>query len=145
MLRYYASAFSDCYCKKSGEAFFRTVSTKFEENGAPPMTIMEDSLPNIKSFFNGICITGSVRSMVVRFMISIVCRHGRNSCMNAASIVRGQGRHRAQPSRFLGRVKWRAVDLLGQLCRKLLADQSWSGECLLIVDSVLVGHQGNTM
>ena len=109
------------------------------------MTIMEDSLPNIKSFFNGICITGSVRSMVVRFMISIVCRHGRNSCMNAASIVRGQGRHRAQPSRFLGRVKWRAMDLLGQLCGKLLADQSWSGEYLLIVDSVLVGHQGNTM
>jgi len=145
MLRYYASAFSDCYCKKSGEPFFRTVTTKFEENGAPPMTIMEDSLPNIKSFFRGTCSTPSVRSMVVRFMISILCRHGRNSCMNAASIVRDQGRHRAQPSRFLGRARWRAMDLLGQLCMKLLAGENWSGHYLLIVDSVLVGHQGQTM
>ena len=109
------------------------------------MTIMEESLPNIKSFFGGTFATASVRSMVIRFMISILCRHGRNSCMNAASIVRTQKRHRAQPSRFLGRTGWRAMELLGQLCLKLLAGESWSGQYLLIVDSVLVGHQGKTM
>ena len=109
------------------------------------MTIMEDSLPNIKSFFKGTFTTSSARSMVVRFMISILCRHGRNSCMNAASIVRDQGRHRAQPSRFLGRTTWRTMNLLGQLCLKLLAGENGSGQYLLIVDSVLVGHQGKTM
>ena len=109
------------------------------------MTIMEDSLPNIKSFFKGTFSTFSVQSMVIRFMISILCRHGRNSCMNAASIVREQGLHRAQPSRFLSRVRWRAMDLLGQLSMKLLAAEKWSGQYLLIVDSVLVGHQGKTM
>jgi hypothetical protein len=109
------------------------------------MTIMEESLPNIKSFFKGTCATASVHSMITRFMISILCRHGRNSCMNAASIVRDQGLHRAQPSRFLSRIGWRAMDLLGQLSMKLLAGELWSGQYLLIIDSVLVGHQGKTM
>jgi len=109
------------------------------------MTIMEDSLPNIKSFFKGTCSTASVQSMVIRFMISILCRHGRNSCMHAASVVRDKSLHRAQPGRFLARFFWRSMNLLGQLSMKLLADESWTGQYLLIVDSVLVGHQGKTM
>ena len=109
------------------------------------MMIMEDSLPNIKSFFKGTFPTASAKSMVIRFMISILCRHGRNSCMNAASVVRDKGLHRAQPSRFLARIRWRAMDLLGQLTMKLLAGESWTGQYLLIVDSVLVGHQSKTM
>ena len=35
--------------------------------------------------------------------------------MNAASVVRDKGLHRAQPSRFLARLGWRAMNLLGQL------------------------------
>lgn len=109
------------------------------------MSIMEDSLPNIKSFFKETCGTSVVRSMLTRFMISILCRHGRNSCMHAASVVRDGSVHRAQPSRFLMRTRWRAMNILGQLTLKLLAGESFNEQYILIVDSVLVGHQGKTM
>ena len=109
------------------------------------MTIMEDSLPNIKSFFRGINASAFVTSMVSRFMISILCRQGRNSCMHASSIVRNRALHRAQPARFLMRLSWKALDILGQLTLRLLAGEDWEGQYILIVDSVLVGHQGKTM
>jgi len=109
------------------------------------MSIMEDSLPNIKSFFKETSGSSFVRSMLIRFMISILCRHGRNSCMHAASVVRQGEVHRAQPGRFLMRTRWRAMNILGQLTLKLLAGETFSGQYILIVDSVLVGHQGTTM
>ena len=109
------------------------------------MSIMEDSLPNIKSFFKEISGTTFVRSMMIRFMISILCRHSRNSCMHAASVVRDGSVHRAQPARFLMRTRWRALDILGQVTLKLLAGQAFKEQYILIVDSVLVGHQGKTM
>ena len=109
------------------------------------MTIMEDSLPNIKSFFRGINASALVTSMISRFMISILCRQGRNSCMHAASVVRNRPLHRAQPGRFLMRLSWKALDILGQLTLRLLAGEDWKGQYILIVDSVLVGHQGKTM
>lgn len=109
------------------------------------MWIMEDSLPNIKSFFKGIDVPQPVRMMLVRFMISILVRQGRNSAMHAASVLSEQPRHRAQPARFLGRVRWRAMNVLGQLVTKLLENESWSGEYILTLDSTLVGHQGESM
>ena len=109
------------------------------------MWIMEDSLPNIKSFFRGIEATSSARSMLMRFMVSILVRHGRNSSMNAASVLAEKPRHRAQPARFLARARWRAMNIPGQLVRKLLENESWSGDYILILDSTLVGHQGQTM
>ena len=78
-------------------------------------------------------------------MISILCRHGRNSCMHAASVVRNRPRHRAQPGRFLMRLGWRALGIVGQLTLRLLAGEDWKGQYILLVDSVLVGHQGTTM
>ena len=109
------------------------------------MWIMEDSLPNIKSFLRGVELTSSTRSMLMRFMISILVRHGRNSAMNAASVLADKPRHRAQPARFLARVRWRAMNVLGQLVKNLLANESWSGDYIFILDSTLVGHQGQTM
>lgn len=109
------------------------------------MWIMEDSLPNIKSYFKGIEVTESVRMMLVRFMISMIVRQGRNSAMHASSVLADQPLHRAQPARFLDRVRWRAMNVLGQLVMKLLENESWSGEYILILDSTLVGHQGSTM
>jgi len=109
------------------------------------MWIMEDSLPNIKSFFRGVEAPSSARFMLVRFMVSILVRHGRNSSMNAASVLVGKPRHRAQPARFLARIRWRTKNVLGQLVMKLLKNESWSGDYILILDSTLVGHQGQTM
>lgn len=109
------------------------------------MWIMEDSLPNIKSYFKGIEFTEPVRLMLVRFMISILVRQGRNSAMHAASVLADQPLHRAQPSRFLERIGWRAMNVLGQLVMKLLKNESWAGQYILILDSTLVGHQGTTM
>ena len=109
------------------------------------MWIMEDSLPNIKPFFKGIEVGRPVRMMVVRFMISILVRHGRNSSMHASSVLIDHPRHRAQPARFLARSGWRAMNILGQLVTKLLKNESWSGDYILILDSTLVGHQGTSM
>ena len=109
------------------------------------MWIMEDSLPKIKSYFKGIEMSDSVRSMLIRLMISILVRQGRNSAMHAASVLADEPLHRAQPARFLERTHWRAMDILGQLIMRLLESESWSGEYLLILDSTLVGHQGATM
>ena len=109
------------------------------------MLIMEDSVPNIKSYFKGVEVTSPVRSMLVRFMISIIVRHGRNSAMHASSVLADQPLHRAQPARFLERVRWRAMNVLGQLVMNLMENESWSGEYILILDSTLVGHQGTTM
>lgn len=109
------------------------------------MWIMEDSLPNIKSFLRGVEATSSAQSMLVRFVVSILVRHGRNSSMDAASVLAEKPRHRAQPGRFLARARWRSMNLLGQLVLKLLKNESWSGDYILILDSTLVGHQGKTM
>ena len=109
------------------------------------MWIMEDSLPNIKSFFKGIEFSNPVRLILTRFMISILVRHGRNSAMHASSVVCDEPRHRAQPARFLGRVRWRAMNVLGQLVMNLLEGEDWAGDYILILDSTLVVHQGTTM
>jgi hypothetical protein len=109
------------------------------------MLILQDSLPGINTFFKGIQARDSVRWMLIRMMISILIRHGRNSSMNAASVIQEKPRHRAQPSRFLQRRRWRAMNVLGQLVMKLLKQESWAGEFILILDSTMVGQQGQTI
>lgn len=109
------------------------------------MLMMQESLPNIKSFFRNVEMSSSVRSMVVRFMIAILIRHGRNSSMHAASVIHDQPRHRAQPGRFLQRVRWRAMNILAQVVAMLLRSEKWVGQYLLIVDSTMVGHQGQSL
>lgn len=106
------------------------------------MTIIEHSLPQINSFFKDLPLTGSVRGMLIRFMIAILVRHGRNSAMHAASVLQHQPRHRAQPCRFLQRGRSWSVDLLAKLAGKLLQHEQFSGQYIFIVDSTLMGHQG---
>lgn len=108
------------------------------------MPIMEDSLPNIKSFFKPATPSSHVRQMVVRFMISILIRHGRNSCMNAASVIDQKPLHRAQTTRFLVRYRQPIADLLSSIVCRLLSCESWAGKYLLIIDSTMVGLQGKT-
>ena len=106
---------------------------------------MDDSLPNSKSFFNGIELTSSVRETLIRFMLSILVREGRNSAMHVSGVILDQPRHRAQPARFLARVRWRTTNILGQLVVRLLKTENWAGPYILILDSTLVGHQGTTL
>ena len=109
------------------------------------MAIIEDSLPQINGFFKDIPLTGSVRLMLIRFMIAILVRHGRNSAMHAASVLQHQPRHRAQPCRFLKRGRSWSADLLGKLACKLLQHERFSGQYIFIVDSTLMGHQGQAI
>jgi len=109
------------------------------------VSIMNDSLPLIKSFFQGVSISGSSKSMVTRFMISILTRHGRNSSMHAASVCQDKPLHRAQPGRFLKRARFLAMDILDQLRFKLLESEIWAGDYILIVDSTMVSQQGKTV
>ncbi len=108
------------------------------------MAIMDDSLPEIKAFFASATRISYLRQMVIRFMISILIRHGRNSCMNAASVVDSKPLHRAQPARFL--LKWRSgiASLLSVALRQLLRGEDWNGRYLLIIDSTMIGLQGTT-
>ncbi len=108
------------------------------------MPIMEDSLPNIKTFLRPATPCSQVRQMVIRFMISILIRHGRNSCMNAACVIDQQPRHRAQTSRFLLRYRQGIADLLSAIVCQLLSSENWKGKYLLIIDSTMVGLQGTT-
>jgi hypothetical protein len=109
------------------------------------MAIMEDSLPAIKSFLPTTQVSGYFRSMSLRFMIAILTRHGRNSCMHAASAIDGKPRHRAQPGRFLMRYRQAIADLLANITLKLLDDQDWNGRYLLLLDSTLVATAGQTI
>lgn len=108
------------------------------------MLIMEDALPSHKSFFHAAPTTRFVRSMVIRFMISILVRHGRNSCMNAACVLLHQPLHRAQPARFLKRHRQAVADLLSFVVLRLLQRPTWQGKYLLLVDSTIVAMQGDS-
>lgn len=109
------------------------------------MAIMEDSLPAIKSFLPTKQVSGHFRAMLLRFMIAILTRHGRNSCMHAASAIEGKSRHRAQPGRFLKRYRQAIADLLTAITHQLLDDQDWNGRYLLLLDSTLVATAGQTI
>lgn len=108
------------------------------------MQIMEDSLPGIKSFLKPLKLSDRVHSALVRFVISIIFRTGRNSAMHASSVIFDQPRHRAQPGRFLMRLHRGSMNFLDQLVAEFIADEHWTGEYVFIVDSTLVGRQGNT-
>lgn len=109
------------------------------------MAIMEDSLPAIKSFLPNTQVSAHFRSMLLRFLIAILTRHGRNSCMSAASAIEGKPRHRAQPGRFLRRYRQAIADLLTAITLKMLRDQDWNGRYLLLLDSTLVATAGQTV
>lgn len=109
------------------------------------MAIMEDSLPAIKSFLPMTEVSGHLRSMLLRFLIAIITRHGRNSCMHVASAVDGKPRHRAQPGRFLRRYRKAITDLLAATTCKLLKDQDGRGRYLLLLDSTLVATAGQSI
>lgn len=106
------------------------------------MSIMENSLPNSKSFFAKTDMPESVRRALTYFMLSILTRQGRNSSMNAASVIEGHPRHRAQPSRFLRRLGWRRLNILETLRSMLLQSETWIGDYVLILDSTLTSQQG---
>ncbi len=106
------------------------------------MPIMEDSLPNIKTFLASAAPSSYLKQMVIRFMVAILIRHGRNSCMDAASVIDGKPLHRAQPARFLQRYRKAIADLLSRISCQLLGGEKWKGRYLLIVDSTMVGQQG---
>lgn len=105
------------------------------------MPIMEHFLPNSKSFFAKIDMPESVRQTLTRFMLAMLTRHGRNSSMNAAGVIKGRARHRAQPGRFLQRRRWRRMNFIGELRTRLLGESAL-GESLLIVDSTMTSQQG---
>lgn len=106
------------------------------------MAIMEDSLPAIKSFLPTTQVSGHFRVMLLRFLIAILTRHGRNSCMHTASVIEGKPRHRAQPGRFLKRYRQAIADLLSAITLKMLSDQDCNGRYLLLLDSTLVATAG---
>lgn len=108
------------------------------------MSIMEDSLPGIKSYLQPHGACRHVAQMAVRFMISILMRNGRNSCMDAASVIDQKPLHRAQPARFLLRYRQAIADLLSSIVCRLLNGEDWKGQYLLLIDSTMVGIQGQT-
>jgi hypothetical protein len=106
--------------------------------------IMEESLPGIKSFLKPLNLPDFFHAMLVRYVISIVFRTGRNSAMHASNVVHGRPLHRAQPARFLIRMQRWATSVLDQLVDEFLSDERWTGEYVFIVDSTLVAQQGKT-
>jgi len=112
--------------------------------GVLAVQIMEESLPGIKSFLKPLNLPNTVQCMLVRFVISIVFRTGRNSAMHASNVIQNKPRHRAQPARFLLRMHERSLHVLDQLVVDFLSDEHWTGEYVFIVDSTMVARQGKT-
>jgi hypothetical protein len=110
----------------------------------PPVLIMQDALPRIKSFLKPVSMSDRARDLVARCLVAFLMHLGKMSASQAAGAVRTEGRHRAQICRFLGRRYWRKLDLLGTLRVSVLELESAEGTFFFLVDQTVCSLQGQT-
>jgi hypothetical protein len=108
----------------------------------PPVLIMPDALPHIKSFLKPVPLRQHARGLLIRCLVAFLMHLGKMSASQAAGALRTDSRHRAQVSRFLGRAYWRRTDLIGPLRAELLALEAHHGLFLFAVDQTFCGQQG---
>jgi Transposase DDE domain len=108
------------------------------------MVIMQDALPGLKRFLKPAGLNERMLAMVIRCIVAFVMHLGRMAAARAATAVRSQPRHRAQPCRFLGRKLLRRLGLAGRLRQELWAlERDCSGRFFFLVDQTLTSQQGS--
>ena len=107
--------------------------------------IMQEALPRIKAFYEGIVKQPLVFDMLVRLMAAFIEHNGRMSATQAAGAIRTRAVHRAAVIRFLAKEGWgRDWRLLEQLAQRLLEQEDRPGGVwIFIVDQTLCSQQGD--
>lgn len=106
------------------------------------MIMVADLLPGVKRWISRVGFSDTARLLAIRVITAFVLHAGRMSCLQAAGAVRCEPRHRAQISRFLGRPRWRELDINSLLRQDLLLREAGQGLFVFIVDATLRGHAG---
>jgi len=114
-----------------------------QQRKEPPMVIMQDALPNIKTFLKPVTLSKPARGFVIRCVAAFLLHLGKMSASHAADAVRTEPRHRAQVCRFLGRAYWQRKDLIGPLRVDLLALETRTGAFIFDIDQTFCGQQGH--
>jgi hypothetical protein len=114
-----------------------------QQRKEPLMVIMQDALPNIKTFLKPVVWSQRAQRLAIHCLAAFLFHLGKMSASTAAGAVRTDSMHRAQISRFLGRRYWRRLDLLNPLRSIVLELESKDGTWVFCVDQTLCGQQGH--
>jgi len=101
-----------------------------------------NSLPGLKAVLSRAGLRCTAATMAARMMTAFMLHSGRMSCVQAATAIRGESRHRAQVGRFLARWSSRLAGLEDWLRAELLRFESSSGTYVFVVDQTLCGQAG---
>lgn len=106
--------------------------------------MMQDALPQIKSYFRHASLTDHSQGFVVRMMITFMMHMGRMSASQAAGAVRTDTRHRAQVTRFLTKSDLGNSSQDYQLLANALIEieSRRRGKWLFLVDKTCCSRQG---
>lgn len=108
------------------------------------MVMVAELLPGLKRLVSGAGLKPAPRQMVLRMVIAFVLHSGRMSCLQAASSVRSDTRHRAQVGRMLQRPSFRRLDLAGMVRQELLQRESGRGRFVFLIDATLTSQSGQS-
>ena len=106
------------------------------------MVMVADSLPGLKRWTAGLGLKDSAKLLLIRVVVAFLLHAGRMSCLQAAGVVRGEARHRAQISRFLARPRWRKLNINSILRQRLLEREAADGLFVYIIDATLTSQAG---
>jgi Transposase DDE domain len=106
------------------------------------MVMVADAIPSLKRWIGTLGLKDSVKLLVIRVVVAFLLHSGRMCCLQAAGVVRTEVRHRAQISRFLGRPRWRKLDINSVLRQGLLELESGKGLFVFIIDATLASQSG---
>jgi len=108
----------------------------------PAGIMFTNSLPGLKAVLSRAGLRCTAATMAARMMTAFMLHSGRMSCVQAATAIRGESRHRAQVGRFLARWSSRLAGLEDWLRAELLRFESSSGTYVFVVDQTLCGQAG---
>lgn len=106
------------------------------------MIMVADSLPGLKGILRRSGVRCTAAAMASRLIAAFILHSGRMSCLQAATTVRSESRHRAQVSRFLAKGAEIVSGVSDWLRCELMRHESALGTYVFIVDATLCGQAG---
>ncbi|WP_146580506.1 transposase [Neorhodopirellula pilleata] len=109
---------------------------------APPMIIVAEVAPKLKTFLSHTGLKPLAQAMMLRIVLAFIMHRGRMSCSAAAGAIAAEPIHRGELTRFLARPRWQKHDFNEPLMRMLLAKEKKRGKFLFLIDATLVSQAG---
>jgi hypothetical protein len=109
---------------------------------APPMIIVPEVAPKLKSFLSRTGLKPLAQTMIMRVVLTFIMHRGRMSCSAAAGAIAAEPIHRGELTRFLARPRWQKHDFNEPLMRMLLAKEQKRGKFMFLIDATLVSQSG---